>query len=209
MCNLETQSLNQDINEPLLIVVSGPSGVGKDAVLSRMKSQGRPYHFTVTSTTRVKRPNERDGVDYHFLQEQDFQQMLEGGELLEWALVYGNYYGVPKLQVTEALSRSSDVIIKTDVQGAANIRKLVPEALFIFIAPPDTQELQRRLNERMTESPETLRLRLKTAERELEEASKFDYVVVNHNGRLDQTVAELDEIIERERNRRPPRIVNL
>ncbi|MCI0439414.1 MAG: guanylate kinase [Chloroflexi bacterium] len=195
--------------QPLLIVLSGPSGVGKDAVLSRMKELGRPYHFTVTSTTRPRRSNERDGVDYVFVSADEFRRMIARGELLEWAEVYGNYYGVPKSHVVQALDSGHDVIIKADVQGAASIKKLAPEALFIFLAPPSRKELERRLSHRMTESPEALRLRLETAEREMEAASQFDHVVVNHKGRLDAAVEEIERIIERERTRCPPRKIVL
>ncbi len=196
-------------HHPLLIVLSGPSGVGKDAVLSRMKQLGRPYHFTVTSTTRFRRSRERDGVDYVFVGAEEFRGMIARGELLEWAEVYGNYYGVPKSQVVQALNSGRDVIIKADVQGAASIKRLAPDALFIFLAPPSRRELERRLSHRMTESPEALRLRLETAHREMEAASQFDHVVVNHKGRLDAAVEEIERIIERERNRCPRRKVEL
>ena len=195
--------------QPLLIVVSGPSGVGKDAVLSRMKELGRPYHFTVTNTTRPKRFNERNGVDYMFVSTDEFRNMLADGELLESAEVYGNSYGVPKAQIVEALDRGWDVIMRTDVQGVANIKKVAPEALCIFLAPPSREELRRRLSDRMTESPEALKLRLETAEHELEEASKFDYVVVNHNDCIDGAVREIEAIIERERHRTPARLISL
>lgn len=190
---------------PLVVVISGPSGVGKDAVLARMKALGKPYHFTVTATTRPQRPGERDGVDYIFVTRDRFQSMIAAGELLEWAQVYGNLYGVPRQQVREALQQGRDVIIKADVQGAATIRRLVPDAIFIFLAPPSMEELARRLGQRMTESPEALALRLRTAEAEMRETSSFDHVVVNHKGRLDDTVAEIERILEQERSRVPPR----
>ncbi len=194
---------------PLLIVLSGPSGVGKDAVLSRMKELDRPYHFTVTATTRPQRQDERDGVDYTFLSEPRFRQMIRDEQLLEWAEVYGNLYGVPKAQVTDALGNGRDAIIKADVQGAATIRKLAPEALLIFLAPPNEAELKRRLGARMTESPEALALRLETAKEEMQQASSFDRVVVNHQGRLDDAVREIDDIVAAEKVRTPPRRVSL
>ena len=192
-----------------MIVLSGPSGVGKDAVLSRMRELGKPYHIAVTATTRQQRPAERDGVDYNFVTHDTFNRMVEGNELLEWAEVYGNQYGVPKAQVTSALERGRDVIMKIDVQGAATIRRLVPDAIFVFLAPPDMEELARRLGQRMTESSEALKLRLATAEGEMAERDKFDFVVVNQHDRLNDTVAEIERIVNRERRRTPARIVTL
>lgn len=186
---------------PLLVVISGPSGVGKDAILYRMKSSGVPYHFAVTATARPKRDNEVDGVDYHFVSRDEFQNMIQNHELLEWAEVYGNLYGVPKSPVRDALARGQDVILKIDVQGGDNIRRLVPRALYVFLAPPDMTELERRLTQRRTESPEALRLRMETAAKEMEEAEKYDHVVVNRTGRLDEVVDEVNSIIRRERAR--------
>lgn len=194
---------------PLLIILSGPSGVGKDAVLSHMQDQGKPYHFTVTATTRPRRPAEVNGVHYIFVSEKAFRQMIVDGELLEWAEVYGNLYGVPRSQVKRALSEGADVIIKTDVQGAATIRKLVPEAVFIFLAPPSVEELEHRLRLRMTESTEALRLRLQTAVAEMDEASKFDHVVTNYRDRLDDTVRDMEAIVDRERHVAPHRKIPL
>ena len=190
-----------DDGVPLLVVISGPSGVGKDAVLERMKSSNAPYHFAVTATARPKRDSEVDGLDYIFVERDEFQSMIRNDELLEWAEVYGNPYGVPKSQVREALARGQDVILKIDVQGADNIRRLVPGAVYVFLAPPDISELEHRLTRRRTESQETLKVRLATAATEMEEAAKFDYVVVNRTGRLDQAVEEINSIIRRERAR--------
>ena len=174
-----------------------------------MRELGKPYHFTVTITTRPRRPGERDGVDYIFIAVAEFRRMIQGGELLEWAEVYGNLYGVPKAQVLEALGRGRDVIMKIDVQGAATVRDLTPEAVFIFLSPPNIEELGRRLRTRMTESAGVLRTRLKTAERELEEASHFDHIVVNHDGRIDKAVEEIEAVVARERVRIPRRVVSL
>ena len=179
-------------------MLSGPSGVGKDALLDRMRQTGAPYHFAITATTRPMRPDERDGVDYIFVARPRFQEMIRADELLEWAEVHGQTYGVPRSQVADALDGGRDVILQVDVQGATTIRKLVPDAIFIFLEPPDMAELERRLSQRMTESPERLRLRLRTAERELEAAAQFSYRVVNHAGRLDEAVAEVRRIIELE-----------
>lgn len=198
-----------DPSPPLLVLLSGPSGVGKDAVLSRMKELGSPFYYTVTATTRGQRPGECDGVDYIFVPTEAFRRMVDAGELLEWAEVYGNLYGVPKDQVVDALERGQDAIIKADVQGAASIRKLAPEAVSIFLAPGDREELARRLARRMTESPEALKLRIETADAEMHEAGAFDYVVVNHEGRLDETVLEIESVVAREHLRTPHRRVSL
>ena len=206
MAGTESHSREPD---PLLIVISGPSGVGKDAVLSRMKEKGKSYHFTVTATTRPKRPSERDQVDYIFHSEESFRQMMERGELLESAEVYGHLYGVPRAQIMEAMEQGLDVIMKIDVQGAATVRRMAAEAVFIFLQPPSIDDLARRLQGRMSETRDAYELRLKTAETEIERAGEFDYVVVNANGRLDETIREIEGIVERERRRSPRRKVVL
>jgi guanylate kinase len=206
---LSAPDIAPDRTSPLLILLSGPSGVGKDAALSRMRELGKPFHYTVTATTRRQRPGECDGVDYIFVTKEAFRRMIDGGELLEWAEVYGNLYGVPKGQVADALERGEDVIIKADVQGAATIRRLAPEAISIFLTPGDREELAQRLARRMTESPEALSLRLKTAEAEMEEAQTFDHVVVNREGRLDETVQEIGAVVAEEHRRGPRRTVSL
>ena len=190
-----------DEGVPLLVVISGPSGVGKDTVLERMKASNVLYHFAVTATARPKRDNEVDGVDYIFVSRDEFQDMIANDELLEWAEVYGNPYGVPKSPVREALARGQDVILKIDVQGGDNIRRLVPGAVYVFLAPPDMVELEQRLTQRRTESTETLKVRLETAAREMEEAEKYDFVVVNRTGQIDDAVEEIKAIIRRERAR--------
>ena len=189
-----TQSPGQ-AHTPLLIVLSGPSGVGKDTVLARMRELGSPYHFTVTATTRPRRDGEREGVDYIFVPESRFRAMKDADELLEWANVYGYFYGVPRSQVEDALAQGKDVVMKIDVQGAATIRKSVPGAVFIFLAPPSMDELAKRLGERMTESPESLSRRLETARSEMGEAAHFDHVVLNHSGRVDETVVEIERLV--------------
>ncbi|MBS22164.1 MAG: guanylate kinase [Chloroflexi bacterium] len=180
----------------MLLILSGPSGVGKDAVLSRMRELKEPYHYTVTSTTRSKRDGETEGKDYIFISQNEFKKQIELGGFLEWAEVYGNYYGVPRDQVKSALKTGSDVIIKIDVQGAQTIKKLAPMALYIFLAPPDTDQLEKRLTERMTESPESLTLRLKTAAEEMKSANWFDHIVINHENQLDSAVSEIQNIVK-------------
>ena len=192
----------QAVSNPLLLVLSGPSGVGKDLLLSRLREAGRPYHFTVTATTRARRGGELDGVDYHFVSAARFEAMIADDELLEWATVHGNYYGVPKAQVMDALSRGLDVILKIDVQGAETVRRLAPDALFIFLAPPSEAELERRLRGRGTEDSDALRRRIDQARHELQEAAKFDYTVVHRTDATDEAALEIEDIIEQERRRR-------
>jgi guanylate kinase len=194
---------------PLLIILSGPSGVGKDAVLSRMRLLDRPFHLTVTVTTRPKRPMETDGIDYIFMSEKQFRLMVLKDEFLEHAEVYGNHYGVPKQQVRDAMAAGLDVIIKADVQGAQTIRALAPEAVAIFLAPTEMSELEDRLTARLTETPGALALRLQTAAAEMEESQKFDYVVYNPDGRLDEAVVAIERLVRLEKDRVPPRRVTL
>ena len=194
---------------PLLIVLSGPSGVGKDAVLSMMKQARRPFHRVVTATTRSKRADERNGVDYHFLSKEEFQKKLSEDGFLEWAVVYGNYYGVPKEEIASALSRGVDVAVKVDVQGAATIKKTLPQAVFIFLTPPSMQELEDRLRSRLSESCTDLAVRLRTAREEAKSLPLFDYIVVNHRDRLDVAVAQIDAIISTEKCRVKQRVVEL
>ncbi len=194
---------------PLLIVISGPSGVGKDTVLAKMKQSRRLLHYVVTATTRPQRPGEKNGLDYHFVPEDQFKRMIETGQLLEWASVYGNLYGVPKGQVQQALAQGLDVVVKVDVQGAATIKNILPQAVFIFLTPPSLGELERRLKERKTESSEELKLRMETTRGEMDSLPLFDYVVVNHQDRLDLTIAQIDAIISAEKCRVKPRIIEL
>ena len=187
---------------PILVVISGPSGVGKDAVLERMKNLSNPWHFVVTVTTRPRRQGEQDGVDYIFMEPSEFQELLAGDGFLEYAEVYGRYYGVPRARVEEALQAGNDVIVKTDVQGARTLRAKVPGALLIFLAPPDMEELERRLRQRKSETAEDLHRRIETARLEMQAQPEFDHVVVNHNQRLDETVAAIEEIVAQEKRRR-------
>ena len=184
--------------DPLLIVISGPSGVGKDSVVQRMKERGFPFHFVVTATTRKKRPNEVHGRDYWFLSKDEFARMIEQNELIEYAIVYGDYKGIPKAQVREALASGKDVVMRLDVQGAETVRKLAPQALLIFITCESEEELERRLRERKTESADSLSLRIATARKELQRIDAFDYVIVNSDFHLDDTVEKVRAIISAE-----------
>lgn len=193
---------------PLLIVLSGPSGVGKDAALNALKLLDRPWHFVVTATTRPQRPGEQDGIDYIFLETAAFLEMKEQDELLECAQVYGNWYGVPRSQVSQGLKEGKDVILKVDVQGADTVRKLATEALFIFMVPGSFDELRDRLTQRMTERPSEIDLRLSIAWSELGRVAEYDYRVVNRDDQLEQVIAEIDAIITAEKCRVHPRKVD-
>lgn len=195
--------------QPLLIVISGPSGVGKDTVLQRMKERELPFHFVVTATTRPKRENEVHGKDYFFVSKDEFARMIEADELLEYAIVYNDYKGIPKQQVREALASGKDVVMRIDVQGAATIRKLAPEALLIFLTTTGEEEIVNRLKARKSENSEGLALRIATARQELKRIDEFDYVVVNSDFHLDETVDTLVAIIQAEHHRVRPRKVNL
>jgi guanylate kinase len=194
---------------PLLVVISGPSGVGKDATLSKMKELGNSSHIMVTTTTREKRPGEVDGVDYNFVSKDAFNHMIEDEQLLEWAVVYGNYYGVPKEEIEHALKTGFDAIVKVDVQGAASIRKIIPEAVFIFLLPPSMEELANRLKQRGYQSESDLNLRLNTAKTEMENLNLFEYAVVSYQDNLELTVNHITSIITAEKCRVKQRSIKL
>jgi guanylate kinase len=194
---------------PLLIVISGPSGVGKDTVIDHMKRRELPFHFVVTATTRAPRPNEVHGVDYFFFSKDQFAEMIERGELMEYALVYKDYKGIPKEQVRQALASGKDVVMRLDVQGAATVRKLVPDALLVFLTTRSETEMVQRLEQRMTETPEALKLRIATARQEMQRLEEFDYLVVNADDHLDETVDVILAIIKAEHHRVHPRQVSL
>ena len=194
---------------PLLIVLSSPSGAGKDAVLARLEESNYPLKYITTLTTRPRRAKERDNIDYHFVSTEKFQEMIENNKLLEWANVYGNWYGVPKEAVKQALDQGHDTIVKVDIQGAATIKKILPQAILIFLAPPSMDELLTRLKQRHTESPSDLNLRLKTAEEEIKQLPLFDYIVVNKWDEIDLAVSEIKAIITAEKCRVNPREVTL
>ena len=187
---------------PLLVVISGPSGVGKDALLERLQERGVPAHYTVTATTRPRREvKPADHQFLSFLSEADFERLLAEDGLLEHAQVYGYHYGVPKAPIRDALERGQDVILRVDVQGAATIKRLIPAAVLIFLAPPSVEELEARLRARGLDDPETIRKRLDAAARELAESAKFDYTVVNESDCLDETADRVADIIAAERSR--------
>jgi len=206
---LRTKRKGDRGSRPLLVVLSGPSGVGKDAVLARMRKLGCPFHYVVTATTRPKRAKEKSGVDYHFLSRKEFQQMIDKHQFLEWANVYGNYYGVPKDEITSALSKGVDAIVKVDVQGAATIKEILPQAVFIFLMAPSGEELEKRLRKRHSESSADLALRLERAKGEIKSLPIFDYVITSHQNELDEVVSQIDAIVAAEKRRVKPRVVEL
>jgi guanylate kinase len=194
---------------PLLVVLSGPSGAGKDAVLTRMKETGYPAEFITTVTTRPRRAQEKEGVDYNFVSAERFQEMLKNNQFLEHADVYGNWYGVPREPVRQALEAGRDTIVKVDTQGAATIKRLVPQAVFIFMVPPSMEELTARLKRRQTESDFESELRLKTAQKEMEQLPLFDYLVVNQQDKIELAVSAIEAIITAEKHRLTPREISL
>jgi len=195
--------------DPLLIVISGPSGVGKDSVIAELKERDLPLHFVITATSRPPRPDEEHGVDYFFVSEEEFEEMIERGDLLEYAVVYDQYKGIPKTEVREGLESGKHVVMRVDVQGAETVRNLVPDALLIFLTAQNEEELVNRLKNRETEDEESLKIRLQTVRQELKQMKWFDYVVINREGELDETVDVIEAIIEAEQHRVDPRSVEL
>ncbi len=194
---------------PLLVVISGPSGVGKDSVIDELKKKDRPWRFAVSATTRTPRPGEKDGEDYIFLDTDTFLRMREAGQLLESAEYSGRWYGVPRSQVSQALEEGKDVFLKIEVQGAESIRAIAPEAVLIFLAPASFEELAARLGQRQTEGPEESERRLRIARQELAQVDRYDYCVINRDGCLEQAVADIESIIAAEKCRVVPRRVKL
>ncbi|BBM96719.1 guanylate kinase [Marchantia polymorpha subsp. ruderalis] len=196
--------------KPLVIVISGPSGVGKDAVIKQLQHVRGDIHFVVTATTRPMRPGEVDGVDYFFMSRTEFQEMIENHELLEHAIVYGDYKGIPKQQVRECMNMGMDVVLRVDVQGAATVRAILgSEAVFIFLVAESEVALVRRLIERKTETMDKMLVRVATAREELTRMEEFDYVVVNAEGMLDNTVGLICSIIDAEKARVKPKAAEL
>jgi len=195
--------------EPLLIVISGPSGVGKDTVVLRLKERGLPIHFVVTATTRPARDGEVHGVDYYFFSKEEFADMIEKDELLEYAFVYNDYKGIPKFQVREALASGRDVVMRLDVQGAATVRRMAPDAVLIFLSAASDEELYERLQRRQTESEEQLLHRMGLAREEMRRIGEFDYVVINRECALDETVDQVLRIVSAEHCRVQQRHVTL
>jgi guanylate kinase len=194
---------------PLLFVISGPSGIGKDAVVQALKKRNDNTHFVITMTTRPPRKDEVNGVDYFFVSTDEFKRLIAEGELLEHALVYSDYKGIPKSQVRQALASGKDVIMRLDVQGASTIRKLCPEAVLIFLTAQSEEEWLERLKSRRSESPEDLALRIITAKKEFSQLADFDYIVINSECKLRETINTIQAIIQAEHQRIIQRKVTL
>jgi guanylate kinase len=194
-----------------LVIISGPSGVGKDTIIEAMKRRAPQVgrHHVITCTTRGRRAGEVDGVHYHFLPAEEFHRLRESGGLLEAAEVHGNWYGTPRDQVVQALASGRDAILKIDVQGARAVRALVPESLLIFVVPPSLEALEARLTGRSTESSEQLERRRRDAATELARKDDYDHVVVNETGQIERTAEQIDAIIAAENARHPDRRIRL
>jgi guanylate kinase len=193
----------------LLVIISGPSGVGKDTIIDalRRRKRAKDYHYVVTCTTRARRPGEIDRVSYQFLSRDEFDRLRRRGQFLEANQVHGQWYGTPRGQVREALAAGRDAILKIDVQGAQVIKETVPEALLIFLVPPSLEDLFHRLRSRATESVDELELRQRNAAIELARQDDYDYVVTNETGEVERTAKRIDEIIDEEHRRHPERRV--
>jgi len=185
----------------LIIVFSGPSGAGKDSVLRRLLRSEAELVFVVTTTTRPMREEETQGFDYIFVTRDEFTLMVEAGEFIEHAVVYGEHKGVSRKQIEVALESGKDVVLRLDVQGAARIKQIYPSALLIFLTPGSEDELRFRLDGRETETSGRIETLVNSARKERERRTEFDYVVLNQRDKLDQTVKEVQEIVRAERLR--------
>ena len=201
----------------VLVIISGPSGVGKDTIIDALKRRHRrhsgprhhDHHFVVTCTTRPPRAGEVNGASYHFIDRARFQTLRESGDLLEWAEVHGNWYGTPRAEVAEYLAKGMDVVLKIDVQGAQSVKERVQDAILIFVVPPSLEALFGRLRSRATESAEELELRQRNAAIELARQGDYDHVVVNEDDEVERTAEVIDEIISTEHAARADRRVRL
>ena len=201
----------------VLVIISGPSGVGKDTIIEALKGRHQrhrgprrhDHHFVVTCTTRSPRRGEVNGVSYHFVDPTQFEALKASGDLLEWAEVHGNWYGTPRAEVAEYLAKGQDVVLKIDVQGAQKVKERVGDAILIFVVPPSQEALFRRLRARATESAEELEIRQRNAAIELARQGDYDHVVVNEDDQVEQTAEEIDAIISTEHAARADRRVRL
>ena len=198
-------------NDAILVIISGPSGVGKDTIIEalRRRTHDPEYHYVVTCTTRAKRPGEVNGVDYWFLDRATFAAQRAAGEFLEANKVHQNWYGTPRRQVRQALAEERDVILKIDVQGAQVVKEKIPGALLIFLIPPSLEDLFQRLRSRATESADELEIRQRNAAIELARQEDYDYVVTNETGQVERTAERIDAIIAEEHRTHPDRRVEV
>lgn len=183
----------------LLIIISGPSGAGKGTIVKALQSLFPTIHLSISATTRMPRGSEIDGVDYYFLKQEVFNKMIEEDTLLEWAEVYGNFYGTPRHFVQEKLERGNDVILEIDIQGALQVKEKMPEAVLIFIAPPSRTELETRLVGRNSDSKEEIKKRLQCMDGEIKLADGYDYIVVNDS--INRAIDNIHAIIIAEKCR--------
>ncbi len=182
-----------------LIVVSGPSGAGKGTVCAAFLERNSDVAYSVSATTRAPRPGEQEGVNYYFLSRDEFERMIEHGELLEWAEVYGNYYGTPLKKIEERLSQGQDILLEIDTQGALNVQKKIPDGVYVFILPPSIEELAKRLRGRGTDSEEEVARRLSAAAGEIAVAKEYAYTIVNDT--VERSVHTLSAIVSAEHAR--------
>ncbi|AGC68996.1 guanylate kinase Gmk [Thermoclostridium stercorarium subsp. stercorarium DSM 8532] len=187
------------MNPGLLVVVSGPAGVGKGTVVSRAREKNGDIVFSVSVTSRLPRPGEKDGQNYFFVTRERFEEMIRNGELLEWVEYCGNYYGTPKAYVEQELSKGNVVLLEIEVEGANNVKKMYPDCITVFITPPSLEELRRRLEKRGTEPPDVIEKRMKRAVEEMKRLDKYDYVINNIS--VEESARQLLDIIEKERKR--------
>ena len=187
--------------KPLLIVISGPSGVGKDSVIKRLREKDPALAFVVTAASRAPRPDEEEGVDYYFFSRDEFERRIADDEFLEHANVYGELKGILKKEVKKWMDTGRDVVLRVDVQGAATVREKASDALLIFLTTEDEEELTQRLRDRKTETPEKMALRIETAKKEMPRVSEFDYKVVNPEGCLEEAVDAILAIIKAEHHK--------
>ena len=180
----------------ILFVVSAPAGCGKDTILEQALSRNINLHYSVSATTRAMRPGEVDGVSYHFKSREQFEEMLAQNELLEHTEYCGNYYGTPRKAVEDMLENGKNAVLKIEIEGAANVKKLFPEAVLIFILPPSMEELERRLRKRGTEDEPTIQKRLQQARTELSHAQSYDYAITN--GDLEKAVDDFVAVVTAE-----------
>lgn len=185
-------------NKGLLLVVSAPSGCGKGTILGEILKDDS-FYYSISATTRVPREGEQDGVNYHFITKEEFEQRIAQGGMLEYAQYCGNYYGTPKKEVEQMRDAGRDVILEIEVEGAMKVRALCPDAVFLFIAPPSVEELRRRLNKRGTEAAEVIEERVSQAARELSYADRYDYIIVN--GELEKAIQDFRTVVRAEKLR--------
>jgi guanylate kinase len=180
----------------IVVVISGPSGAGKDSIIERLPQAGLECLPAVTATTRTKRPNEKEGINHHFRSKKQFIKMQNEGELLEWAKVYDKLYGTPKSEVENAQKKGLHPVVRVDVQGARQLRLLSPDALLIFVKPPSIESLRKRLKKRNSNLPKDIERRLSAAKDEIRDARWFDYCITNEDGYLMATAAQTAQIVQ-------------